>query len=61
MAKQLVYTKGFSRGRAIATAVNQMRRWARGQGGVKADTRIKAAAALASWEAKRARAKANNK
>lgn len=50
--------KGKSTSNAIQIAVGTVQRWARGQGGVDADTRAKAAAALASWEAKRAKAKA---
>lgn len=44
--------------RAIAIAVGRCKRWAAGVGDVKADTRAKAAAAIAQWEAKKARAHA---
>lgn len=54
---------GFTESRAIATAVNTVKRWARGgpaakggEGSVNADTIAKAAAAVASWEAKKDRA-----
>lgn len=57
--------RGFGESRAIATAVNTVKRWARGgpaaaggKGRVGAATQAKAAAALAEWEAKRIRARA---
>ena len=57
--------RGFTESRAIATAVNTVRRWARGgparaggEGSVTAKTQAKAVKALAEWEAKKARAKA---
>src|SRR5699024_7344050 len=56
---------GFTESRAIATAVNTVKRWARGgparsggKGSVSAKTQAKAVKALAEWEAKKARAKA---
>lgn len=59
--------KGHSESRAIATAVKTVKRWAKGgparQGGeghVSAKTQAKAAAALAEWEAKKARANADS-
>ena len=59
--------RGYSESRAIATAVNTVKRWARGgparQGGeghVSAKTVAKAIAALAEWEAKKIRAKATS-
>ncbi len=45
----------------IAIAVSRAKAWAAGGGGVKADTRAKAAKAVAEWEAKKKAAKANNK
>jgi hypothetical protein len=65
IAKHLHYEKGYEIGRAIAVAVNTCRRWAAGGAvtehgsshGVSAETRAKAVAALASWEAKKARGK----
>lgn len=65
IAKHLHYEKGYEIGRAIAVAVNTCRRWAAGgtvtehgsSHGVSAETRAKAVAALASWEAKKARGK----
>lgn len=59
--------RGFTESRAIATAVNTVKRWARGgpaskggKGSVSAKTQAKAAAALAEWEAKKIRAKATS-
>lgn len=53
-----LYTKrGFSVSKAIATAVNRMKQWARGGGGVTAKTQAKAAKALAQWEKMKARTK----
>ncbi len=41
-------------GHCIATAVNQVKKWAAGGEGATAKTKAKAAAALAQWEAKKA-------
>lgn len=57
IAKHLHYEKGMSVSHAIATAVNTVKKWAAGGGGVKADTRAKAAKAVAQWEAKKAKSK----
>jgi hypothetical protein len=46
--------KGMTESHAIATAVNTVKRWARGGEGVHPDTIAKAGAALADWEAKKA-------
>jgi hypothetical protein len=53
--------RGFDKSRAIATAINAVKRWAAGgpareggEGHVNPDTQAKAAAALAEWEAKKA-------
>jgi hypothetical protein len=46
---------------AIAIAVSRAKAWASGRGGVNADTRAKAAKAVAEWERKKAAAKLNNK
>ncbi|MFD7507884.1 hypothetical protein ACFV5N_00850 [Streptomyces sp. NPDC059853] len=51
--------EGRTESHAIAIAVNAVKRWCRGGGNVQADTRAKACAAVASWEAKRARARAS--
>lgn len=54
-----LYTKrGFSVSHAIATAVNKMKKWARGGDGVTKKTQAKAAKALAQWEKMRAKANA---
>jgi hypothetical protein len=53
--------KSKSISQAIAIAVGRVKTWARGGGGVNADTRAKAAKALAEWESKKKAAKANNK
>lgn len=55
IAKHLVADAGMSVSQAIATAVNTVKRWARGGGNVTAATQAKAAKALAEWEAKKAR------
>lgn len=48
---------GMPTARAVATAVATVKRWARGGGKVSAATRAKAAAALAQWEALKAKAR----
>lgn len=50
--------KGFTRERAIATAINRVKKWAAGVGDVNADTRVKATAAVAAWEALKMKNKA---
>ena len=47
---------GYPRERAIPIAISRIKVWARGGGGVNADTVAKAAAALAAWEALKAKA-----
>ena len=49
---------GYPRERAIPIAISRIKVWARGGGGVNADTVAKAAAALAAWEALKAKAAA---
>lgn len=46
--------KGMTESHAIASAVNQVKRWCRGGQNVKADTIAKACAAVTEWEAKKA-------
>lgn len=46
---------GYPRERAIPIAISRIKVWARGGGGVNADTVAKAAAALAAWEALKAK------
>lgn len=59
IAVALIRDHGFTRERAIATAVNRVKKWAAGVGNVTPKTRAKAAAALAQWEAKKARSHAD--
>ena len=47
--------------RAIATAISRVRRWARGGGGVNADTVAKAQKALAEWEKLKAKNRVRKK
>lgn len=64
IAKHLHYEKGMPIGRAIATAVNTVKRWAAGGAvtehgttkTISAKTQAQAAAAVAQWEAKKASA-----
>lgn len=49
---------GYDRSKAIAIAVSRVKRWAAGGEDVKADTRAKAAKAVAEWEKMKASAKA---
>ena len=49
---------GYPRERAIPIANSRIKVWARGGGGVNADTVAKAAAAVAAWEALKAKAAA---
>jgi len=51
IARHLHTEKGMTIPEAIATAVNQVKKWAAGGKNVNADTRAKAAAAVAEWEA----------
>jgi hypothetical protein len=53
-----IHRGGKSISRSIAIAVSQVKKWAAGGGDVNADTRAKAAAALAQWEKMKASAKA---
>ena len=50
-----VMRSGKTRSQAISIAVATMKRWASGGGNVNADTRAKAAKALAQWEALKAK------
>lgn len=58
IAKALI-RGGMSKSRAIATAISRVKRWAAGGDGVNADTRAKAAEAVAQWQQLKARAHAN--
>lgn len=61
IAKHLIADSGMSTGHAIASAVNTVKRWARGGGDVKPATQAKAAKALAQWNAMKARTKRGRK
>lgn len=54
VAKHVQADSGYDESRAIATAVSQCKKWAAGLGDVKPETRAKAAAAIARWEAMKA-------
>lgn len=49
---------GKPKSQAIQIAISRAKAWSRGEGGVNADTRAKASAALAEWEALKAKNKA---
>lgn len=57
IAKALHQDRGMTISRAIATAVNRVKKWASGVGDVNPDTRAKAAKALAEWTALKAKNK----
>lgn len=57
IAKALI-RDGRTKSAAIAIAISRVKKWARGGDDVKADTRAKAAKALAQWEALKAKNKA---
>jgi hypothetical protein len=61
IACSILQSKGGTIQSAIKIALNRIRVWARGGGGVSAKTQAKASKALADWESMRARAKADNK
>lgn len=58
IARSIKAKRGATTSRAIQLAIGAVRRWARGGDNVNADTRAKAAKAVAEWEAKKARSKA---
>lgn len=58
IARDLHNERGMPLSRAIPTAIAAVKRWAAGGGNVKPDTRAKAAAAVAEWEALKARSHA---
>lgn len=58
IARALIRDQGYSKSRAIATAVSRCRVWAAGGDGVKPDTQAKAEKAIAQWDAARAKARA---
>lgn len=53
-----IMRSGKSTSNAIQIAVGQVKNWASGQGDVDADTRAKAAKAVAQWTAMKAKSKA---
>ena len=57
IAKDLNEERGMTLSRAIATAISMCKKWAAGGKDVHPDTRIKAAAAVAEWEALKAKNK----
>jgi hypothetical protein len=57
IALALIRDHGMTREHAIPVAINRVKKWAAGVGDVKPDTRAKAAAALAEWEALKAKSK----
>lgn len=59
IAKHLHSEKGMTVSRAIATAVNTVKRWAAGGDNVSAKTKALAAKAVAEWESKKASTKVN--
>ena len=63
IAKHLHADRGMTISHAIAAAINRVKKWAAGGGGVSAATRAKAAKAVAQWEKMKAktRAKRNTK
>lgn len=58
IARSIHRKRGLSISRSISIAVGAVKNWASGQGDVDADTRAKAAKAVAQWEAKKAKARA---
>jgi len=58
IARALHREKGMPVSRSIAIAVGRVKAWAAGGGDVDADTRAKAAKAVAEWEALKAKAAA---
>jgi hypothetical protein len=60
IAKDISEQQGVPLERAIPMAIAAVKRWASGGGGVNADTRAKAAKAVAEWEALKARSHARS-
>lgn len=58
IARSIHQKRGMPLDRAIATAIAQVKRWCSGRGDVNADTRAKACAAVAEWEALKVRNRA---
>jgi hypothetical protein len=60
VAKSIHQKRGVTLSRAISIAIGVMKNWSSGRGEVNADTRAKAAKALAQWNALKAKAKAKS-
>lgn len=58
VARSIKAKRGTTTSQAIQLAIGAVQRWARGGDDVNADTRAKAAKALAEWNLKKARSKA---
>lgn len=58
VARSIHRKRGVPTSQAISIAIGVMKNWASGRGDVNADTRAKAAKAIAQWEALKAKAKA---
>jgi hypothetical protein len=54
IANDLIHERGMTESTAIATAVSRCKVWCAGGGGVQPDTKAKACAAVAEWEALKA-------
>ena len=59
IANDLMQQRGMSESQAVQMAVGICQRWAEGGGGVTPETRAKAAAAVAEWNALKAKSKAS--
>ena len=55
VAHDLMQERGMGESQAIQMAIGICQRWARGEGGVSADTKAKAAAAIAEWDKMKAK------
>ena len=60
IALALIRDHGMDRSKAISIAVSRVKKWAAGGGDVNADTRAKAAKAVAEWEKLKAKNKAKS-
>lgn len=58
IARSIKAKRGTTTSQAIQLAIGAVQRWARGGGDVNADTRAKAVKAVAEWNIKKARSKA---
>jgi hypothetical protein len=60
IANDLIQQKAMTESRAIATAVSRCKVWCAGGDNVKADTKAKACAAVAEWEALKVKSRSEN-